>query len=90
VSPSSTAALTADLKNIQTQLAALKGQGGGHFMAMTSDLTASVNQIQKAAGQLAANQTSATKQLTAALTALKAKIPPVIKELNAACPKSTA
>jgi hypothetical protein len=90
VNPSSAAALTADLKNAQTQLAALKGQGGGHFSAMTSDLTASVNQIQKAAGQLAANPTPAIKQLTAALTALKAKIPLAIKELNAACPKPTA
>lgn len=90
VSPSSAGTLAADLKNVQTQLAALKGQGGGKFSAMTGDMTASVNQIQKAAGELAANPTSATKQLTAALTALKAKIPPVIKELNAACPKSTA
>ena len=90
VSPSSAAALTADLKNAQTQLVALKGQGGGHFVAMTNDLTASVNQIQNAAGGLAANPTSAIKQLTAALTALKVKIPSAIKELNAACPKSTA
>ena len=90
VSPSSAAALTADLKNAQTQLAALKGQGGGHFMAVTNDLTASVNQIQKAAAELATNPTAAINQLTTALTALKGKIPPAIKELNAACPKSTA
>jgi phage-related minor tail protein len=87
VSPSSAATLTTDLKNVQKQLVALKGQGGGHFTAMTGDLTASVNQIQQAAGQLATNPTSATKQLTTALAALKTKIPPAIKELNAACPK---
>jgi hypothetical protein len=90
VSPSSAGTLAADLKNIQTQVAALKGQGGGRFSGMTGELTASVNQIQKAAGELAANPTAAITQLTTALTALKGKIPPVIKELNAACPKSTA
>ena len=87
VSPSSAATLTADLKNIQTQAAALKGQGGGRFSGVTAELTASVNQIQKAAGELATNPTAAIKQLTTALTELKGKIPPVIKELNAACPK---
>ena len=90
VSPSSAATLTADLKNIQTQAAALKGQDGGHFSGMSGELTASVNQIQKAAGELATNPTAAIKQLTIALAELKGKIPPVIKELNAACPKSTA
>jgi hypothetical protein len=90
VSPSSAGTLTADLKNIQTQLAALKGQGGGKFSGMTGELTASVNQIQRAAGELATSPTAAITQLTTALTALKGKIPPVIKELNAACPKSTA
>jgi len=90
VSPSSAATLAADLKNIQTQLTALKGQGGGQFSGMTGELTASLNQIQKAAGVLATNPTAGITQLTTALTALKGKIPPVIKELNAACPKSTA
>jgi hypothetical protein len=87
VSPSSAATLTADLKNIQTQLTALKGQGGGQFSAMTGELTASVNQIQKAAAELTTNPTTAIKQLTTALTGLKGKIQPTIKELNAACPK---
>jgi hypothetical protein len=90
VSPSSAGTLTADLKNIQTQVAALKGQGGGQFSGVTGELTASVNEIQKAAGELATNPTAAIKQLTTALGELKAKIPPIIKELNAACPKSTA
>lgn len=90
VSPSSAATLTADLKNVQTQLAALKGQGGGQLSGVTGELTASLNQIQKAAGELGTNPTAAITQLTTALTALKGKIPPVIKELNAACPKSTA
>jgi hypothetical protein len=90
VSPSAAGTLTADLKNVQTQVAALKGQGGGQFSGMTGELTASVNQIQKAAGELATNPTAGITQLTTALTALKGKIPPVIKELNAACPKSTA
>jgi hypothetical protein len=90
VSPSSAGTLTADLTNIQTQLAALKGQGGGRFSGLTSDLTASLNQIQKAAGELATNPTAAITHLTTALGVLKAKIPAVIRELNAACPKSTA
>jgi hypothetical protein len=71
-------------------MAALKGQGGGQFSGVTGELTASVNEIQKAAGELATNPTAAIKQLTTALGELKAKIPPIIKELNAACPKSTA
>lgn len=90
VSPSSAATLAADLKNIQTQLAALKGQGGGRFSAMTSELTASLNQIQKASAQLSTNPTAAIKELTTALGVMKAKIPPIIRELNAACPKSMA
>lgn len=87
VSPSSAGTLTTDLKNVQTQLAALKGQGGGQFSGMTGGLTASVNQIEKAAGELTTNPTAAVKQLTTALAGLKGKIQPAIKELNAACPK---
>ncbi len=90
LSPSSAGTLTADLKNVQTQLAALKGQGGGRFSGMTGELTASVNRIQKAAGELATNPTAAITQLTTALAGLKGKIPPIIKQLDAACPKPAA
>ena len=90
VSPSSAGTLAADLRNIQTQLAALKGQGGGQFSGMTGELTASLNQIQKSAGDLATNPTAAITQLTTALAALKGKIPPIIKQLDAACPKPAA
>jgi hypothetical protein len=90
VSPSSAGTLTADLKNIQTQAAALKSQSGGEFSGTTSELTAAVNQIQKAAAELTTNPASALQKLTAALAGLKGKIQPIIKQLNAACPKSAA
>lgn len=88
VSPSSASTLTKDLTNVQKQLATLKTQGGGRFSSLTKDLSASVDQITKAAGELTTNPAAAVKDLTAALTGLKGKIHPAIAELNKACPKS--
>jgi hypothetical protein len=87
VSPSAASTLTKDLTNVQKQLAALKTQDGGRFSGLSGDLSASVNQITKAAGELTTNPAAAVKDLTAALTGLKGKIPPAIAELDKACPK---
>jgi uncharacterized protein (DUF3084 family) len=81
--------LTADLKNISTQLTALKGQAGGAFSGQAQELTTSVNQIKSAAKDLSTNPTGAIKQLTTSLTSLKSKAKPVIAEMKAACPNAT-
>jgi hypothetical protein len=88
VSLSSAGTLTKDLTNVSKQLAALKTQGGGQFSGLTSDLSGSVNQITKAAGELTTNPAAAVRQLTTALTELKGKIGPSIAQLDKACPKS--
>ena len=88
VSPSAASTLTKDLTNVQKQLATLKTEGGGRFSGLTKNLSASVDQITKAAGELTTNPAAAVKDLTTALTGLKGKIRPAIAELNKACPKS--
>lgn len=87
ISPSSAGMLTADLKNIESELKTLKGQAGGAFAGQANSLTASINQIKKASAMLGTNPVAAVKQLTTSLTGLKAKAGPVLAELNTVCPK---
>jgi hypothetical protein len=88
VSPTSAGTIATDLKNIETQLAALKSQPGGAFSTQAKELTASVDEIKKAAAAISTHPLTAAKQLTGALTALKAKAQPMISEMNKLCPKS--
>lgn len=89
VSPSSATTIAADLTNIDKQLAALKGQPGGAFSSQANQLSASMDQIKKAAANLPAHSIAGARQLTGALTALKSKAQPAINEMNKLCPKST-
>jgi hypothetical protein len=89
VSPTSATTIAADLTNIQKQLAALKGQKNGAFSSQANQLSASMDQIRKAAAELPANPIAGAKKLTASLTALKSKAQPMINEMNKLCPKST-
>jgi hypothetical protein len=66
----------------------VKGQGGGAFAKQANGLSASVNQIQKAAGELATNPSAAITDLTTALSSLKDKSGAFISEMNAICPKA--
>jgi len=87
VTAASAGKLTTDLTNIQTQLTALKAQTGGAFASQTSELTASIDQIKKAAAGLTTNPTTAVKSLTTAINDLKAKAKPMVAQINAVCPK---
>lgn len=82
------AQIRTDLTNIQTQLTALKGEAGGALSTQLSELTASLNQVEKAAQGLSSNPSSAQVQaIITALSGLKAKSAATISEMNAACPK---
>ena len=87
ISPTSAGQLTKDIKNIQTELAALKGKAGGAFAGQAKSLTSSIDEVKKAAGQLNSSPMTAISQLTTSLAGLKAKAKPAIAEMNAACPK---
>lgn len=89
ISPSSAGTLTKDLKNIQTQLTALKGQAGGQFSSQAQELTTSVNQIKSASKKLSTDPIGAVRQLTTSLNSLKTKAKPAIAEMKAACPNAT-
>ncbi len=87
ISPSSSAQLTSDLKNVQKQLTTLKGKASGTFKTQLDGMETALNNVKKASGQLTTNPSGAVKSLTTNLTALKAQAGPVITELNTACPK---
>ena len=89
VSPSSATTIAADLTNIEKQLAALKSQPGGAFSSQANQLSASLDQIKKAAANLSTHPIAGARQLTTALTALKSKAQPTVNEMNKLCPKST-
>jgi hypothetical protein len=86
ISAGSAGRITSDLKNISTDLAALKGQAGGAFASQFSDLNTSVTRIKASAAQLSMNPTKAVKNLATELTTLKAKAQPMVTEMKAACP----
>lgn len=85
MSSSSAGQLTSDLTNIQTQLAALKGQALGAFSAQATQLSAALDKIKKDAAELSSNPTGAAKALSADLTKLKTKAGPVISEMKMVC-----
>jgi hypothetical protein len=84
---SSAAKIRTDLTNIQTQLAALKGQGSGAFSSQINQLSASVSKVKKAASSMSNPPTSS--QVTAVVTALaelKAKSQTARAAMNKECP----
>lgn len=85
VSSSSAGQLTSDLTNIQTQLAALKGQALGAFSMQADQLSASLDKIKKDAAELSSDPTGAAKALSADLTELKSKAGPIIAETKTIC-----
>jgi hypothetical protein len=89
VSASSAGTLTTDLKNVQTDVAALKSKATGPFASDLNALSASVANIKKAAAGLSTNPTAAMKSLVTNIADLKTKAAPVIADINASCPKKT-
>lgn len=87
VSPASAGQLTADLTNIENQVAALKGAGGGAYSAQASQLSAALTQITKDAQTLATHPTAANATaLTTAVQKLKTTAQPMIKQMQTVCP----
>lgn len=87
ISATSAGTLTSDLKNIQVQLAKLHGHASGQFASQLNGLTASLDQITKAANELRTNPVTAIEQLTKSLDQLKGKVGPLSTEMNKECPK---
>jgi hypothetical protein len=77
--------ITGDIKNIQAQLTALKGEPG--LSSQTSQLQASVSQVESAAKTMAASPSvSAAQGVVKALTGLKSTAKPMVGQMKAACP----
>jgi len=68
------------VKNIKTQLTALKGEPG--LSSQASKLSSSVSQVESAAKNLTTNPAGVVK----ALTGLKSTAMPMIGQLKTACP----
>lgn len=79
-SASSTTVITADVKNIKTQLAELKSEP--EFANQAKALNASVSQVEAAAKNLTTNPAGVIK----ALRNLKTTATPMIGQLKTACP----
>lgn len=87
LSANSAAKIRTDLTNVQTQLAALKSQGGSAFSGQVSSLSTSLNQVEKAAQGLSSNPSAAQIQsVITALSGLKANSKATISQLKAMCP----
>jgi hypothetical protein len=89
LSASSAGTLGTDLKNVQTDVAALKSKATGSFASQLDALSAEVANIKKAASSLTTNPTGAMKSLVTDISDLKTKAAPVIAEINASCPKKS-
>jgi hypothetical protein len=85
---SSAAKIRSDLTSIQTQLAALKAQDGGHALSsQVNQLSTSLDKVKKAGGNLSTPPTAS--QVTAivnALSGLKAQSKAAAPAMRTACP----
>ncbi len=76
-----------DVTNIETQLAALKGEASGAFATQLNQLNAAVSQVTAAAAKMGSPPTGAqTQAVITALSNLKTKSASAIAAMNAACP----
>jgi hypothetical protein len=87
INPTSASKLTTTLKDLKSELAALKGQSKGKLSGQLSQLNVTITKITTDAKGLTSNPAGAITKLTADLTKLRSTAGPVIAELNAACPK---
>jgi hypothetical protein len=87
INPSSASKLTTELKDIQSELAGLKGQAHGKFANQVDQLRVTITKISTDAKGLTSNPAGAITKLTSDLSKLRTTATPVIAEINAACPK---
>lgn len=79
--------LTSELKNIQNELTAIKGQSSGKFADQVSKLNTTITKISTDAKGLNSNPAGTISKLITDLNKLRTTAQPVITEINAACPK---
>jgi uncharacterized phage infection (PIP) family protein YhgE len=85
---SSAGQIRTNLTNISTQLSELKGQGGSAFSHRVHQLSSSLNEVKKAAGNVSTPPSAAqVSQILTALSSLKAQSRTAVAEMNAVCPK---
>ncbi len=87
INPTSASKLTTDLKDIQSELVAIKGHVSGNLANQVSQLNVTITKISTDAKGLTSNPAGAITKLTADLSKLRSTAGPVITEKNAACPK---
>ncbi len=87
INPTSSGKLTSELKDIQSELAALKGKAHGKFANQVSQLNVTITKISTDAKGLTSDPAGAITKLTTDLSRLRQKAGPVLSEINAACPK---
>jgi hypothetical protein len=88
LSPSTAGQIRTNLSNIHTQLSELKGQGGSAFSHQVNQLSNSVNQVKKAAGNLSTPPSAAqVSDVLTALSDLKTQSKTAVAEMEAVCPK---
>jgi flagellar hook-associated protein FlgK len=87
INSGSASKLTSELKDIQAELTAIKGQSSGKFANQVSQLNTTITKISTDAKGLNSNPVGAIGKLTTDLNKLRTTAGPIISEINAACPK---
>jgi hypothetical protein len=89
LSASSASKIRTELTNVQTQVAAIKSEGGNSALtAQMNQLTTSVDKVRTAAHGLSTPPTTAqVNAIVTALTQLKAQSKTAVVAMDAACPK---
>lgn len=87
INPTSASKLTTTLKDIKSELMALKGSATGKLKSQVDQLSATITKISTDAKGLTSDPAGTITKLTNDLSKLKSNAGPVIAEINAACPK---
>src|SRR6185437_11670420 len=87
INPTSASKLTTTLKDIKSELMALKGSATGKLKNQVDQLSKTITKISTDAKGLTSDPAGTITKLTNDLSKLKCTAGPVIAEINAACPK---
>jgi hypothetical protein len=87
INPTSASKLTTTLKDIKSELMALKGSATGKLKNQVDQLSKTITKISTDAKGLTSDPAGTITKLTNDLSKLKSTAGPVIAEINAACPK---
>ena len=85
--PTQASKLTTELKDIKSELAAVKGHATGKLATQLDQLNVTITKITTDAKGLTSNPAGAITKLTNDLTKLKSTAGPAIAEIDAACPE---